>query len=146
MELLKNIFFFNFSNCFWPMAQLLWIKQKLQQISCNFHFPIFRPYLDQDLGREKEMKMEKLGDLAIQDHWIIYLFNIHFLFPHEILDPNRALGNLKLLMGNFQKVFFKKLNSQKLTNKLERRKYYRDENTWTPMNDCVYTSICSPNI
>ena len=68
MELLKNLFFFsNFSNHFWPAAQLLWIKQKFQQISCSFHFPTFRLYLDQDLRREKEMEMEmeKLDNLTI---------------------------------------------------------------------------------
>ena len=42
-----------------------------------------------DLVRDKEMKMEKLYNPTVRDHWIIYLF--HFLFPRQIFDPNTAL-------------------------------------------------------
>ena len=37
---------------------------------------------------EMEMEKEKLDDPTVQDHWIIYLF--HFIFLHQILDPNTA--------------------------------------------------------
>ena len=36
--------------------------------------------------------MEKLDDPIVQNHWIIYRFHFHFIFPHQILDPNTALG------------------------------------------------------
>ena len=45
-------------------------------------------YLDQGFVRGKEMKMERLEDPTVRDHWILYPFR--FLFPRQILDHNTA--------------------------------------------------------
>ena len=45
------------------------------------------------------MKMKKLDDPTIRDHWTISIFHFHFhfIFPHQIRDPNTALGSYKNL-------------------------------------------------
>ena len=43
---------------------------------------------EKEMKMEIEMEMEKLDDSTVRDHWIFYLF--HFLFPHQIFDPNTA--------------------------------------------------------
>ena len=45
-----------------------------------------------DLVWEKETEMETLKDPTVPNGWILKLFHFHFIFPHQILDPNTALG------------------------------------------------------
>ena len=38
-----------------------------------------------DLTREKEMEMDKLDDISVRNHWILYLFPFLFLLLQQIL-------------------------------------------------------------
>ena len=43
-----------------------------------------------DLVREKKMETEKVDDPIDMNSWIVSHFHFHFLFPHQIQDPNTA--------------------------------------------------------
>ena len=55
--------------------------------------------LDQGFGEGKGNEMEKVDDSMVLNRCIVYHFHFHFLFSHQILEPNTAYERLERMVN-----------------------------------------------